>query len=63
MKERVSKLTYPTLQHCLKVLHIMNANAIIRDAQSDRKSKWNIGNDLTRSLPIIQIHVHKTCIK
>ena len=29
MKERVSNLTYPTLQHRLKVLHIMNANATI----------------------------------
>ena len=28
MKERVNKLTYPTLQHCLTMLHITNANAI-----------------------------------
>ena len=27
MKERASKLTYPTFQHCLKMLHIINANA------------------------------------
>ena len=24
MKEKVSKLTYPTLQHCLRMLHIMH---------------------------------------
>ena len=27
MKERVSKLTYPTLQHCLRMLHTMNGNS------------------------------------
>ena len=28
MKERVSKLTYPMLQHCLTMLHILNGNAM-----------------------------------
>ena len=27
MKERVSKLTYPTLQHCLRMLYTMNGNS------------------------------------
>ena len=27
MKERVSKLTYPTLQHCLRWLYTMNGNS------------------------------------
>ena len=27
MKERVSKLTYPTLQHCLRRLYTMNGNS------------------------------------
>ena len=27
MKERVSKLTYPMLQHCLRMLHTMNGNS------------------------------------
>ena len=33
MKERVSKLTYPTLQHCLRMLYTTNGNS----KQSDRK--------------------------
>ena len=28
MKEKVSKLTYPTLQHCLRMLHIMHTTII-----------------------------------
>ena len=28
MKERVTKLTYPMLQHCLRMLHITNGNVI-----------------------------------
>ena len=28
MKEKVSKLTYPTLQHCVTMLHINNGNAM-----------------------------------
>ena len=27
MKERVSKLTYPTLRHCLRMLYTMNGNS------------------------------------
>ena len=27
MKERVSKLTYPTLQHCLRMLYTVNGNS------------------------------------
>ena len=27
MKERVRKLTYPTLQHCLRILYTMNGNS------------------------------------
>ena len=27
MKERVSKLTYPTLQHCLRMLYTINGNS------------------------------------
>ena len=27
MKERVSKLTYPMLQHCLRMLYTMNGNS------------------------------------
>ena len=27
LKERVSKLTYPTLQHCLRMLYTMNGNS------------------------------------
>ena len=30
MKERVSKLTYPTLQHCLRMLYTMNGNSKIK---------------------------------
>ena len=35
MKERVSKLTYPTLQHCLRMLY--KTFLSISDGQSDRK--------------------------
>ena len=28
MKERVSKLTYPTLQHCLRMMYSMKGNAM-----------------------------------
>ena len=37
MKERVSKLTYPTLQHCLRMLYTLMAIPSISDGQSDRK--------------------------
>ena len=41
MKERVSNLTYPTLQHCLRMLYTMNAIPNIRDGQSDKKGEIN----------------------
>ena len=38
MKEKVSKLTYPRLQHCLRMLYTMNCNSKnISDGQWDRK--------------------------
>ena len=39
MEEKVSKLTYPTLQHCLRMLYTTNGNSKHKsDGQSDRKS-------------------------
>ena len=29
MKEKVSKLTYPTLQHCSRMLHIMHTVSVV----------------------------------
>ena len=37
INERVSKLTYPTLQHCLRMLYTMNGNSKHCDGQSERK--------------------------
>ena len=38
MKERMSKLTYPTLQPCLRKLYTTNGNSKhYSDGQSDRK--------------------------
>ena len=44
IKEKVSKLTYPTLQHCLRMLHIMHIT-IMQDGigQSGHKPYLNIG--------------------
>ena len=39
IKEKVSKLTYPTLQHCLRMLHIMKGGI----GQSGSKPPLNIG--------------------
>ena len=36
MKERVSKLTYPTLQHRLRMLYTMTGNSGISDGQSKK---------------------------
>ena len=48
MKERVSKLTYPTLQHCLRMLYIMNGN-----------SKWQaIGQKRGYKLLLKRINQH-----
>ena len=44
IKEKVSKLTYPTLQHCLRMLHIMHTNIMQGGiGQSGSKPYLNTG--------------------
>ena len=44
MKEKVSRLTYPTLQHCLRMLHIMHTTIMKGGiGQSGSKTYLNIG--------------------
>ena len=42
MEERVIKLTYPTLQHFLRMLYTMNGNSSISDGQSDKKRGYKL---------------------
>ena len=55
MKERVSKLTYPTLLQCLRMLYTMKG---IRDGQSDKKGDINCSSRGSTSISCKNAHLH-----
>ena len=55
MKERVSKLTYPTLLQCLRMLYTMKG---IRDGQSDKKGDINCSSKGSTSISCKNAHLH-----
>ena len=55
MKERVSKLTYPTLLQCLRMLYTMKG---IRDGQSDKKGDINCSSKGSTSIFCKNAHLH-----
>ena len=71
MKESVSKLTYPTFLHCLRMLYTQMAIPSISDGQSDRKPisselhkfkrdiNWSLKK--IKSAFSVKMHIYRFC--
>ena len=57
MKERVSKLTYPTLQHCLRMLYTMNGNS----KHKGQKRGYKLLLKMIKSEFPVKMHIYTLC--
>ena len=58
MKERVSKLTYPTLQHCQRMLYTINGNFKHQGRAIGKKGDINCSSKRSTSISCKNPHLH-----
>ena len=61
MKERVSKLTYPTLQHCLRMLYTMNGNSKHKGWAIGQKREYKLLLKRIKSAFPVKMHIYTLC--
>ena len=61
MKERVSKLTYPTLQHCLRMLYTMNGNSKHQGQAIGQKRGYKLLLKKIKSAFPVKMHIYTIC--